>query len=142
MASALTNDSPVDTTKSTTELTAQLAHQLADLVHDEFALAREEMTRKGKRAGATAGMFGAAGLFALAAFVCLSGCAVAAIALALPVWAAALIVGGFYLVLAGIVALTGRKELERAGPPVPSESIEHAKEDAEWIKSEATSKTR
>ena len=142
MASTLSNDTSVDATKSTAELTAQLAHQLADLVHDEFALARDEMTRKGKRAGATAGMFGAAGLFGLAAFVCLSGCVVAALAIALPVWAAALIVGGAYLMLAGIVALTGRKQLETTEPPIPSESIEHAKEDAEWIKTEATSKTR
>jgi uncharacterized membrane protein YqjE len=142
MASAIPDDSVSDATKSTVELTSQLAHQVATLVHDEFALARVEMTEKTKRTGIGAGMFGAAGLLGFFALVCLTGCVVAAIALAWPVWAAALVVGAGYLVVAGGIALAGRKELEHAAPPVPSESIGHAKEDVEWIKTEATSKTR
>ncbi|HEX4490723.1 MAG TPA: phage holin family protein [Acidimicrobiia bacterium] len=142
MVSALPNDSADTATKSTAELTSQLAHQVAELVHDEFALVQSEMTEKGKQAGRGAGMLGGAALFGLAALVCLTGCVVAAIALALPVWAAALIVGAAYLLLAGITALAGRKDLERAAPPVPSESIDHAKEDVGWIKTEVTSRAQ
>jgi len=141
MPSAPSEHATDDSTKSTAQLTTQLAHQVAALVHDELALTRAEMTKKGKRAGGSAGLLGASGLLAMTAFVCLTGCVVAALALALPVWAAALIVGGAYLVFAGAFALTGRKGLARAVPPVPTESIEHVKEDVQWIKAEATSKT-
>ncbi len=128
--------------KSTAELTTDLVHEVSALVRDEFALARAEMTRKGKRAAFGVGMFGAAGLFVFLGLVCLTGCAVAAIAIVLPVWAAALIVGGAYLILAGIVAAAGRVDLQTAAPPLPTEAAQSARETVEWIRTQTSSSSR
>lgn len=43
--------------------------------------------------------------------------AIAALALAVPVWAAALIVAAILFVSAGIAALVSKKQLEQASPP-------------------------
>ncbi|HEY7133790.1 MAG TPA: phage holin family protein [Acidimicrobiia bacterium] len=128
--------------KSTAELTSDLVRQISALMHDELALAKAEMTEKGKRAGLGAGIFGAAGVLALFAVGCLTACVIAAIAVATPVWVAALIVGVAYLLAAGIAAAMGRAEVARATPPVPTEAVESTKEDVEWIKTHATSTTR
>jgi hypothetical protein len=48
-------------------------------------------------------------------------------------WLAALIVGGAYLLVALVLFLAGRARLKRAGPPVPEETVQTIREDAEWI---------
>ncbi len=125
--------------KSTAELAGDLARQMTALVHDEIQLAKAEMAEKGKRAGLGAGMFGAAGLLALFALGCLTASVVAAIALVVSVWLAALIVGAAYLLVAGAVVLIGRKEMDHATPPIPTEALESAKEDVAWLKTHARS---
>ena len=130
---------PPASQKPLAELGGDLARQITNLVHHEIELARAEMSEKGKRAGLGAGMFGAAGALAAFAFGCVTACFVAALQLAMPVWLAALIVGVVYLVVAGVLALTGRRQISQATPPVPSEAMESTKEDVEWLKIQAKS---
>jgi hypothetical protein len=47
---------------STTELAKEMSEQVSLIVRDEMKLARLEMTRKGKQAGAGVGALGASGL--------------------------------------------------------------------------------
>jgi uncharacterized membrane protein YqjE len=128
--------------RSVAELTGDLAREMASLVQHEIELARVEMTEKSKRLGLGAGMFGTAGLCALFGLGCLSACAIAALAQVMSVWLAALIVGGAYLVIAGITALAGRAELRAAAPPVPEGAVESSKEDVQWLKRQAKSARR
>lgn len=58
---------------------------------------------------------------------------IAALALVLPVWAAALVGAGALLAVAGILALTGKGEIGRALPPTPEAAIESTKADIETI---------
>lgn len=125
--------------RSTTELTADLVRDLTALMHDELALARAELTEKGKHARLGAGLLGAAGVLALVGVGCVTACVIAAISIPLPVWAAALIVGGAYLVVAGIVALLGRFEVRQAAPPLPEAAMHDTMENVEWIKTRASS---
>ncbi len=90
--------------------------------------------RKGKRMGFGAGLFGAAGLFALFGAATLVAAAVLALALAVPGWLAALIVGATLLLVAGIAALAGRKEVTQAVPPVPEEAISGVRGDVDAVK--------
>src|SRR4051812_32789043 len=112
--------------------TSDLVHQLSDaatrLVRSEVELAKAELAEKGKQAGIGAGMFGGAGLFGFFAFAALPTAAIAALATAVPTWAAALIVAAVYLAIAGIAALLGKGRVQKAGPPVPEETIETVKE--------------
>jgi uncharacterized membrane protein YqjE len=126
-------------TKSTGELLQDLASQITDLVHDEVALAKAEMSGKAKQLGFGAGMFGGSALFGVFALAALVAAAIAAIAGVLPIWAAALIVGGGLAAVAGICATWGRSEVKRGSPPVPQEAMNSTKEDVTWLKTQARS---
>ncbi len=126
-----------DRERSTAELVRQMAEQVSTLVRDELKLAQVEMTSKGKRAGFGAGLFGAGGLIALYGVGCLIACVVIAVSGAVAAWLAALIVGMALLAVAGIAALVGKGRLQRATPPVPTETLDSVKSDVEEIKERA-----
>jgi uncharacterized membrane protein YqjE len=126
-------------TKSTGELLQDLSSQLIDLVHDEVALAKAEMSEKAKKLGVGAGMFGGSALFGIFALAALIAAAIAAIGGVLPIWAAALIVGGGLAALAGTFAVWGRSEVKRGSPPVPEGAMNSTKEDVTWLKTQARS---
>ena len=119
------------------ELVKRLSEQIPQLVRDELRLALAELKEKGKRAGIGAGLTGAAGVIALFGLGALLVAVIAALALVLPVWAAALIVGGVLLLLAGGLALAGIGQVKRATPPMPEQAIASTKRDVETVKESA-----
>jgi Putative Actinobacterial Holin-X, holin superfamily III len=133
MSAATQNRSDDPAQQSVSALVSQASDQLSRLVRQEIQLARAEMAQKAKRAAIGGGMFGGAGLTALFAVQALVIAGIAALALVLPVWAAALIAAGALLAVTGILALTGKSEIGRALPPTPHEAIESTKADIETI---------
>ncbi len=121
------------------ELLKRLSNQTGELVSKELDLAKAELTEKGKRAGAGAGMFGAAGLLGVFAFAALTTAAIAVLSTAMSTWIAALIVMVVYAVLAAVLALRGRAQVKAATPPMPEQAIESTKEDVQWAKEQARS---
>ena len=119
------------------ELVSRLSKQVSQLVRDELRLALAELQEKGKRAGIGAGLTGAAGVIALFGLGALLVAVIAALALVLPVWAAALIVGGVLLLLAGGLALAGIGQVKRATPTMPEQAIASTKRDVETVKESA-----
>ena len=119
------------------ELVKQLSEQVSRLIRDELKLAEYEMTRKAKRAGRGAGMFGGSGLLALYGVGCLLAAAIIGLAGVLPAWAAALIVGGVLLAVAGLAALLGKGQVSKATPPVPEQTVQSVRADVEEIKERA-----
>ena len=128
--------------RSASELLRDLSQQTGDLVRQEMELAKAELRVKGKAAGMGAGMFGGAGVVALYGVGALTACAILALAIIVDAWLASLIVGVGYLAIAGILALTGKKKVEEATPPVPEQAIESSKEDVEWTKQRAQAARR
>ena len=122
---------------SASELVKQLSEQTSRLVRQELELLRAELAIKGKQAGAGAGLFGGAGVFALFAFGALTAAAIAALATAMATWLAALIIAIVWAAIAAVAALTGKKKVEQALPPVPEDSVESVKEDVQWTKTRA-----
>jgi lipopolysaccharide export LptBFGC system permease protein LptF len=125
--------------RPTAELLRELADQTTTLVRKEIALAKVEVSAKGKQAATGAGMFGGAGLFGIFAFGALTACVILALATAVAPWLAALIVAVVYAAVAGVLALRGKTRVQRATPPVPEQAVESTKEDLEWVKTRAKS---
>jgi Flp pilus assembly protein TadB len=118
---------------STGELITQLTAQTSRLVRDEIRLAQKELQQSAKHAGIGAGLFSVAGLFAVFGVATLIAAAVAAIALVLPVWAAAVIVGAALLAFGGIAALIGKRQVQEASP-VPQQTVANVKDDLQEVK--------
>ena len=123
--------------ESTADLLKRLSEQTSTLVRQEIRLAQLELQEKGKRAGIGAGLFGASGLVALYALGALIAGLILLLATAVEGWLAALIVAAALAMLAGVLALTGRKEVREATPPAPEQAIESVKEDVDEVKARA-----
>jgi uncharacterized membrane protein YqjE len=128
--------------QSVSELVKHLSEQTAALARTEVELAKAELAIKGKRAGIGAGMFGGAGLFGLYALGALTACVILALATAVAPWLAALIVAAAYAAIAGVLALTGKTQVQQATPPVPEQATESVKEDMQWAKTSAQAARR
>jgi len=125
--------------RPTAELMRELTDQTTSLVRTEIELAKVELTEKGKKAAVGVGMFGAAGLFGVVGFAAITACLIWALSEAVVGWLAALIVGVVYAAIAGVLALRGKKQVQRATPPVPERAVDSTKEDLEWLKTRAKS---
>ena len=128
------SDPPDPRSASTGELVSRLSTQITDLVKAELALARSELQTKGSRIGKGAGLAAGAGVLAVGGLLALLTAAIAALALVLPVWAAAVIVGVALLVVAGVVGLVGRQQVRKAMPPLPEQAVHSTNRDVHAIK--------
>lgn len=113
---------PAASLPGTSRLAAQVLVQGAELAGQEVALARAELrasarpaVRGGLLLAAGAALAGVGGLTLLATVII-------AISLALPAWAATLIVGGALAAVGGALAAAGRKQLTRVSPGLPMTS--------------------
>ncbi len=124
------------------ELVKDLANETSTLVRQEIDLAKAEMTDRGKRAGKGVGMLAAGAAVALLALGALTACLIAVLDLAMPTWAAALIVTAVYAAIAGALLMSGRNQVREAAPPVPEQTIDSVKEDVQWAKTRTRSATK
>lgn len=115
------------------ELVGQATKEMSTLVRKEIELAKTELSEEVGKAGKGAGMFGAAGVTALYALTFLSLAAMFGLGAVMPLGWAALIVGGVYVAVAGILAMTGKKAFSDFSP-LPERTIRTLKEDAEWAR--------
>lgn len=122
------------TDASTAELMSLLSAESSQLIRDEIALAKVEVTERAKAVGLGAGLFGAAGILAWFGFGTLVATAVLALDLLMPAWAAALVVTGVLFAAAGVAALHGRKNIAEGSPPVPEQAIANVKADVAEVK--------
>ena len=125
--------------KSLSDLVQDLSRQTSTLIRQEMRLAQAELTEKGRHASKGAGMFGGAGLIALYGAGALIAAAILGLATVLEPWIAAAAVGAALLLIAGILALTGKKEIEEATPPKPELAIESVQRDVDTVKARARS---
>jgi hypothetical protein len=125
---------PAPENASTAELLSSLTDQVTRLVRDEVRLAQAEVTTKAKRLGVGAGLFGGAGVVALLGLNALITAAVLGLGNVIPGWLAAIIIGVVLFAIAGVLALLGRKDVQQAAPPLPTETIESVKADVATVK--------
>jgi Putative Actinobacterial Holin-X, holin superfamily III len=111
-------DSGADSDASIGELVAGIQQDITTLVRGEIELAKAELRESAQRAGAGAGMLGAAAFLALLAVVLISiALGYGLVALGLHPALAFLIVAVFYLIVAAVLVLLGRTRLEKIKGP-------------------------
>jgi phage-related minor tail protein len=119
---------------STGELIGRLSEQLTTLVRNEVRLAQAEVTQKAKKLGVGIGLFGGAGVVALLGVGALVTAAILALALVLPGWAAGLVIAAVLFLVAGVLALLGKKDVQQAAPPLPTDTLASVQADIETVK--------
>lgn len=95
------------------QLVSGATAQMSSLVKLELELAQAEVKAQVQQGAAGGGLAAAAGVIAFVAFLLLSVAAALALALVLPWWAGFLIVGGAYLLLAGLLGFLGVRHFKR-----------------------------
>jgi Putative Actinobacterial Holin-X, holin superfamily III len=124
------------------ELLRMLAQETVDLVRKELDLAKAEIEQKGRKAGIGAGLFGGAGVAGLLALAALTTAVILLLDLAMPAWVAALLVAAVWGVVAAVLARSGKQKIDEATPPIPEQTIETVKEDAQWARTQMRSDKR
>lgn len=115
------------------DLFGDLASEMSNLVRQEVALAKVEITGKAKYIGRNIGYLVIGGAVAYAALLAILAALIMLLGRALPHWGSALIVGavvggiGWLLIGKAMMALQ-QTEL------TPRETVETLKEDATWMK--------
>jgi len=123
--------------KSLGDLFSELATETSTLVRQEVALAQTELTQKATRVGKNVGYLAVGGFVAYAAMLAVLAGIIMLIGLVIPVWLSAILVGlvvggvGYFMVSSGVAEI-------RKTDPVPRDTVETIKEDAQWLKNQVT----
>lgn len=119
--------------RSTVDLVKSIGNDASLLVRKEIELAKQEV-KEGITSKLVGGvLLAVAGVFGLFALGFLATAGARALGLVLPLWAAFLIVGGVFLLGAGIGAGVGLQKLKQS-PVAPVQTKETIKEDVEWAR--------
>ena len=104
----------------------RVAESARSLVQLEIQLALAELKRKAATLGIGLGLSGGALMFLWLAILCALGAATVGLTYVLPVWGALLVMCGFLLLIAGVLAYIGITLMREAGTPLPEQAIAEA----------------
>jgi len=119
--------------RSLKQILEDILHGIQNIIDAEIRLARTEIaekTAKVKGASVFLGIAGACGLFGAA---CLVVTCIAALALVMPLWLAALLIAIGLFCVAGGAFVMGRTRIQQVDP-APRRTVETLREDMQWAK--------
>ncbi|ANE77954.1 hypothetical protein A7U43_00195 [Mycobacterium adipatum] len=114
------------------ELVNRLTTQTSRLIRDELQLAQKEFQLAAKKTAVGGGLFSTAGLLAGLGLLAVVTAAIAGLALVLPVWAAAAVVAVALFAAAGIAAVVGKQQVQRA-PDAAHEVLTSVTQDVQAV---------
>jgi membrane protein implicated in regulation of membrane protease activity len=79
-------------------------------------------------------LFGGAGVVALLGVGALVTAAILALAAVMPGWLAAIVVAIVLFLVAAVLAFVGKKDVDKATPPLPTEAIASVQADVATVK--------
>lgn len=119
---------------STAELVRTGTEQMSRLMRDELALAKAEIAKKARNAGAGAGLVTSGVVVAAYGIAVVLAAAVLGLAVVLPAWLSALIVAVVLLLTAALLTVAGRERLRAATPAVPTETARSVMADLDMMR--------
>lgn len=112
-------------------IVGEIVEDLQNMVRGEVQLAKTEMKEEASQMGRGAGMIGAGVFFGLIGFIFLMLAVTYLLNKWIEMWMAAGIVGLALVIIAGILAMAGKGQIQDANL-TPDQTIDSLKEDKEW----------
>lgn len=123
-----------DGDRSLGELFADLSRETSELVREEVALAKTEMTHKAVEVGKDFGFLAGGGAIAYAGFLAIIAAIIVGLGqLGVAWWLSAAIVGIIVAAIGGFLVWKGMESLKRSNL-APTKTLDSLKEDARWTK--------
>jgi uncharacterized membrane protein YqjE len=119
--------------RSFSDLLQDIIRNVQEIVRSEVRLAKTEIREEAAKTKASMVLLGAGAVTGLFAILFLLLMIVSALALVMPNWAAALVVGAALAVAAGVMLAGGVKSFQRIHP-TPDRTVETIKENIQWAK--------
>ena len=115
------------------ELLSDVTTEVATLFRNEVELAKAETTEQVSRAAKAGGMLGAAAVIGFLDLILFSFALAWALSEVVPEGVAFAIVGVLFAVVAGVLALAGKKRLAAVNP-VPNQTVQTLRDDVQVAK--------
>jgi putative superfamily III holin-X len=123
--------------ESVGQLLGEVLAGVSKLFRQEVALAKAELKEEAGKAGRAGGMLAGAGFAGYMVAVLLSLALVFALGSVMPLGWAAVIVAVLWGIVGAVLYTTGRRRLKQVDP-VPRQTVETLKEDAQWARNPTT----
>jgi hypothetical protein len=130
----------METPGSFSEIIGDISDGLSQLFRQEVELAKVELRAEAAKAGKAAGMFGGAGLAAWLTAIMLSFALAFGLGNVMDLGWASLIVALLWAIIAGVLFVVARGKAKDVSP-MPRNTVETLKEDAQWLKNPTRSET-
>lgn len=119
--------------RSLSELLSDVTTEIASLFRKEVELAKAETSEQVSRAAKAGGMLGAAAVIGFLDLILFSFALAWALSEVVPEGVAFAIVGVLFAVVAGVLALAGKKRLAKVNP-VPHQTVQTLRDDVQVAK--------
>lgn len=119
------------------ELLSDLYKGTSEILRLEIELAKTELGQKASRVGKNVGFLAAGGAVAYAGFLAIIAGIIGVLALLIPVWLSALIVGLVVAGAGGLLIRSGLNTLQQE-QALPQTTMQTIKEDQEWLKDQSS----
>lgn len=113
------------------QLGSRAVEPLVKAVRAELRSARDEITDRARGARTGAVLLASGVALGIVTVALLAGAVVALLALALPLWASALITFAVFAAVTAVVVALGLRGVRRGVPPVPSDTVRNLTSSAE-----------
>jgi len=122
------------------EIISDISSGLSQLFRQEVELAKAEIRTEAAKAGKAAGMFSGAGVAGLLTAIMLSFALVFGLGNVMDLGWSALIVAVLWAIIGAVLFSVGRNRIKTVNP-IPPQTAQTLKEDAQWLKNPTRSGT-
>lgn len=121
--------------RSIGDLFTELAGETSTLVRQEIDLARVELTQKASDIGKNVAWLSVGGVVGLVGVLAVTAALILLLSKVMDPWLAAVLVGGAFLIAAGVMVMSALKALKETDL-APRQTVETLKEDTQWLKNQ------
>jgi len=118
-------------TRSIADILRDAVGNIQEIIRYEVRLAKTEIGDEARKAGKAVAFIAGGAIFSFYALNFLFFCLMFALALVLPLWLSALLVGAVLFIVAAVLVSMGRDRWKHVHPK-PEQTVQTVKENLEW----------